>query len=318
MNLHKPTDNVDIGMAAKQKKNYKLMYVQKFQKEFCQFLSGLTKHMSLKCPLKHLIVRCTSAVNPNNLAVVNQNDFVNTKFTRLLEKLVSMKRSTTKVGDEAKEQYRKLLGDIVPDNREKFRLFDKFDQRVDVFYADYISGKDFNSLWNVFILIFCLSHGEAHIERGFKENEEFEVENLSESSLSLRGIHDHMQSKCITAANIPIIQELMKSVRLAKSRYSQAFEEQKTVKKATTNVFKRKIIAEEIVEIAKKNRYLHLSIDELVKDADALADKAEVEGDMTVLGRSNDLRKLSKTKKSELSELDDMIASLESRRNSLK
>ena len=39
------------------------------------------------------------------------------------------------------------------------------------------------------------------------------------------------------------------------------------------------------------------SIDELVKDADALADKAEVEGDMTVLGRSNDLRKLSKTKK---------------------
>ena len=50
----------------------------------------------------------------------------------------------------------------------------------------------------------------------------------------------------------------------------------------------------------------------------ALADKAEVEGDMTVLGRSNDLRKLSKTKKSDLSELDDMIASLESRRDSLK
>ena len=55
-----------------------------------------------------------------------------------------MKRITTKVGDEAKEQYSKLLGDIVPDNREKFRLFDKFDQRVDVFYADYISGKGFN------------------------------------------------------------------------------------------------------------------------------------------------------------------------------
>ena len=54
-----------------------------------------------------------------------------------------------------------------------------------------------------------------------------------------------------------------------------------------------------------------------MKDADALADKAEVEGDMTVLGRSNDLRKLSKTKKSDLSEID-MIASLESRRDSLK
>ena len=74
VNLHKPNDNVDIGMAAKmhvvdykQKKNYKLVSVQKFQKEVCQFLSGLTEHMSLKCPLKYLIVRCASAVNPNNL-----------------------------------------------------------------------------------------------------------------------------------------------------------------------------------------------------------------------------------------------------------
>ena len=70
---------------------------------------------------------------------------------------------------------------------------DKFDQRVDVFYADYISDKGFNSLWNVFVLIFCLSHGQAQIERGFKANKEFEVENLSESSLmSLRGIHVHI------------------------------------------------------------------------------------------------------------------------------
>ena len=112
----------------------------------------------------------------------------------------------------------------------------------------------------------------------------------------------------VTDANIPITQELMKSVRLSRSRYSQALEEQKTVKNATTNEFKQKIIAEEIGDIVKKKRYLHLSIDEIVKDADALADMAEVEGDMTVLGRSNDLRKLSKTKKSELS---DMIASLE-------
>ena len=174
-------------------------------------------------------------------------------------------------------------------------------------------------MWNVFVLIFCLSHGQAQIERGFKANKEFEVENLSESSLvSLRGIHDHMRSKCVTAASIPITQELMKSVRLARSRYSQALAEQKTVTTATTNEFKRKIIAEEIGEIVKKKRYLLLSIDELVKDADALADKAEVEGDMIVLGRSNDLRMLSKTKKSDLSELDDMIASLESPRDSLK
>ena len=30
--------------------------------------------------------------------------------------------------------------------------------------------------------MFCLSHGQTHIERGFKTNKEFEVENLSENS----------------------------------------------------------------------------------------------------------------------------------------
>ena len=92
-----------------------------------------------------------------------------------------------------------------------------------MFYAEYISGKGYESLWKVCILLFCLSHGQSSIERGFKTNKEFEVENLSESLLiSLRVISDHMRSKNVNAANISLTRELLVSVRSARSRYVQA------------------------------------------------------------------------------------------------
>ena len=67
----------------------------------------------------------------------------------------------------------------------------------------------------------------------------------------------------------------------------------------------------------KKRRYLQSSIDELLKDADTLADKAEKKSDMLMLGRSNDLRRLSKVKKSEIDELDKMEKALVLRRQSV-
>ena len=154
--------------------------------------------------------------------------------SKLVFQSVVLKCITTKVGDEAKQQYHKLLDDIVPDHREKFLLCDKFACRVYVFYAEYLSGKGFESLCRVFILIFCLSHGQSSIERGFKTNKEFEVENLSESSLiSLCVINDHMRSKCVNAANIPLTRELIVTVRSTRSRYMQSLEQQRSVKKVT-------------------------------------------------------------------------------------
>ena len=65
----------------------------------------------------------------------------------------------------------------------------------------------------------------------------------------------------------------------------------------------RKVISEEIEEVLKKKRNLQLSIEELLKDADTLADKAETKSDLLMLGRSNDLRRLSIAKKLEIDEL---------------
>ena len=110
-NVHKSPNNVDIGMAAqlhlreyKKRLNYKDSAVTKFQKEVCQFVTGLTGHMSHKCPLNYVIVRCASLLNPNVLAVRANYEHYISFFSNLVLQLVVLKQITTKVGGEAKQQ----------------------------------------------------------------------------------------------------------------------------------------------------------------------------------------------------------------------
>ena len=60
---------------------------------------------------------------------------------------------------------------------------------------------------------------------------------------------------------------------------------------------KRKIVSDEITDVQKKKAHLQESINDLIKDADKLAFEAETKNDLELLGRSNDLQKISRTKK---------------------
>ena len=60
---------------------------------------------------------------------------------------------------------------------------------------------------------------------------------------------------------------------------------------------KRKIVSDEITDVQKKKAHLQESINDLIKDADKLAFEAEAKNDLKLLGRSNDLQKISRTKK---------------------
>ena len=60
---------------------------------------------------------------------------------------------------------------------------------------------------------------------------------------------------------------------------------------------KRKIVSNEITDVQKKKARLQQSINDLLKDADKLAFEAETKNDLKFLGRSNDLRKISRTNK---------------------
>ena len=63
---------------------------------------------------------------------------------------------------------------------------------------------------------------------------------------------------------------------------------------------KRKIVSDEITDVQTKKARLEERINDLITDADKPAFEAETKNDLKLLGRSNDLWKISRTKKKEL------------------
>ena len=121
----------------------------------------LVSHMLEKSPLKYPFARSAACMSPNVLVDRNKKELC------MLEKLVSSGRITVRGGDEAKDQYHRFIDDIVPHNKKSFFSFNKFDNMLDTFHAEFLSDKEFKSLWKVCILAFCLSHGQSAVERGF-------------------------------------------------------------------------------------------------------------------------------------------------------
>ncbi|XP_057291926.1 uncharacterized protein LOC130614515 [Hydractinia symbiolongicarpus] len=324
-NIHKPSETIDVGMGAqlhisqfRRSGDFKGSSFRNFHQETVLFLSSVTSHMIEKCPLKHMIIRCCSSINPNRLAIRDEREVLKLRFSKMLEKLTFLGQVTPKVAEDAKEQFSKLIDDVVPEHQEKFLSFEKFDQRLDTFFAQFLKTKGFESLWSIFKLVFCLSHGQSAIERGFKANKEFIKENQSECSLkSLRILHDHMIAKEVRAHNIPITRELVKSVKCARSRYVEINNEKKKLKVDSGKALKRKVISTEIEEVQRKKQFLQTSINTLIKDADELALKAHTNADFQILGRSNDLRMLANTKKEQFDKLVQMEQALILRKDSI-
>ena len=94
-------------------------------------------------------------------------------------------------------------------------------------------------MWLICQIIFILFHGQAHIERGFKNNKDFEKDNQGELSLvSLRVIHEHMATNSVDSFSIPFTQEMVKSVKAARCRYEVCLNTQAQAKTVNTKELK--------------------------------------------------------------------------------
>ena len=99
---------------------------------------------------------------------------------------------------------------------------------MDTFFSQVLHEKCYESLWKVFILIFCLFHGQTAIERGFKTNNDCSVINQSKESLiALRIVKDHLNTENVTAANILITRNMISNVKAVRARYFGEIEQKK-------------------------------------------------------------------------------------------
>ena len=92
-------------------------------------------------------------------------------------------------------------------------------------YTDIVKYKELSSLSK---MILTLSHGQAAVERGFRINNSLSKVNISELSLVCKKIvRDDLISNQLKPHTVPITNQLMRSVALARQRCNESLENKK-------------------------------------------------------------------------------------------
>ena len=163
------------------------------------------------------------------------------------------------------------------------------------------------ALFDIMKVLLVLSHGQASVERGFSVNKEIEVENLHEHSLvAQRIICDHLRAVG-GVLNVPVTKKLLAAAASSRQKYEKYLQEERDKKKTAEEQRKRKHVLDEIEELKEKKKRMKLDIDSLVKSTDDLSVKAEETGQLTLVTKSNALRKAAKDKTLQLQEVEDKL-----------
>ena len=103
---------------------------------------------------------------------------------------------------------------------------------------------------------------------------------------------------------------MMKSCKLAYSRYNTALEANKNKSAQEVKDRKRKMKMEEIATVTEKKRAVESCIDSLNKDIETYSISAEKDADLTLLAKANSLRVTVNSKKKTLASLETTLTKL--------
>ena len=266
-----------------------------------------TEKLLEKCPLTYTMTRNLSCMDPTMMAA-NKDDCV-AKFGRVLHKMVDLNQVREQECDALQREYRAFLDEVVAKNNTMFKECDK--ERLDTFLVTFMKVDTYSKLWAVTKNILILSHGQATVERGFSINSELVVENLKEESVVSQRIVFDAIAAAGGVLSVPITKPLLSYAQAARQKYMTYLDQQKAKKAAVTDVnAKRKLETDALEKLESKRRRLDNDVKALQASADELADSAESSGDLTLLSKSNALRKCAKQKAVELKDTIKQIGDI--------
>lgn len=274
----------------------------------CQlFLLKMVSMLLEKSPLKYLLVRSLSVLDPRVL--IENKEEGTQKFTTILRLLVETGRIEEKYCDEILKELGHFYDHDLMWVPEYFRKFNPGSERLDEFYHERLSSRvEYQHLWEVVKLILIISHGQASADRGISINKEMMVDNLEERSLTAHQvICDHVQSVG-GLLNIVYTKELLLSAATAKHKYHMYLDEQRRLKQEEQKTLKRKELVDEIAEIKAKKKRMEEDVRVLLMSADHIAEKAESQGELTLISKSNGLRRAAKEKERSLEILEKQLS----------
>ena len=129
----------------------------------------------------------------------------------------------------------------------EFLSFNMNTDRLDEFYWNYRKDAKHSKMWEVFRIIFTLSHSLAGVKGGFSVNSELLVENLQEETLvASRSVCSSVKSDANHFSELSFSSRLKRNVRAARMRIS-------CIKKSKRNFMlkakKWKAVEDEIGEV---------------------------------------------------------------------
>lgn len=238
------------------------------------------------------------AANPNNCRE---------KFKRILTVLVNSNKVRAENCDNVLQQYSNFLDRVPVIGSGIFSSFNPNVHRVDEFFSTHMTGENHVTLFDIVKILLVLSHGQASVEQGFSVNKEIEVENLREHSLAAqRIICDHLRAVG-GVLNVPITKKLLATAASSQQKYDKYLQDQRDKMKTDEEKRKRKHVLDEIEELKEKKKRMKLDIASLVQSADDLGVEAEESGKLTLLTKSNALRKAAKEKTLQMQDIEGKL-----------
>lgn len=279
------------------------------------FLQSLVCKLLMKSPLNYKLVKNLSVFDPRYMAADDERDRNKVKLRNLIQHLIDANRIHEQDADVIIQQYTRYVDEIVAKDKSKYADFlpspvnDRNSERVDVlFYDTMASNKAFSKLWEVVRQVLVLSHGQALVEHGFSVNKEMEVDNMSASTfVAKRLICDHIRTVG-GILNVDIQnKQLQLSCATARQKYASHLEDQKRQKVDQKKGQKRKALADEVDQLKSKKQQLQTDTDSLAAAADEFAEKAEKHRNLTLIAKSNAMRKSAREKEVELKAVDQQL-----------
>ena len=138
-------------------------------------------------------------------------------------------------------------------------------------------------------------------------NRQLEVENLHEDSfVAQRLIADHVRAVG-GVFKVVLSKDLLASASVARQCYRRYLDDQKKNEEREGVSRKRKVLDDEIDAARKRKKFLEDDVKELLRSADSYAQEAEAAGKLTLLTKSNSLRRTAKDKEKEVEEVEAFL-----------
>ena len=290
--------------------------IRNFRVQAKELVVGIFEKIIERSPITKPLCKQLSYLAPSNLAKKKAEaieGYINKSLLELTSKNIVTPNFADKVSSDLGEFIR-----TVKRNSEMKELcvkFDKTKDRVDVFYVKTLHVTKFKALFSFMQLVFCLSHGQSSVERGFSINRDTAKTNMHKDTfIRRRLIKDHLISTASTPATFHIDQDLMISCTAAKMKYDQYMADEKKRKEKNEAEVVATSVASRIAEMEAEKLVLTKCNAGLLEKFTELFEKGCSKQDMNLMLQANGLKRKREENEATVAKIDKKICELKKRK----